>query len=153
LRTDHWRPEVDLLLINVAISACDMGGSYKQKPSTFGGASILDLQLASLKALLASFLSSPYARPPYLAKGIELFTKGNSSSEHKCEFIRTWFPVCHFDCKYPYKYIILHRKAYLIMNLLMSTLYSRSTLVFTYFWSNLKSLLGTNLDALVFVIG
>ncbi|RLM80182.1 proline- glutamic acid- and leucine-rich protein 1-like isoform X2 [Panicum miliaceum] len=76
LRTDHWRPEVDLLLINVTISACDMGGSYKQKPSTFGGASILDLQLASLKALLASFLSSPYARPPYLAKGIELFTKG-----------------------------------------------------------------------------
>ncbi|PUZ75281.1 hypothetical protein GQ55_1G146600 [Panicum hallii var. hallii] len=76
LWTDHWRPEVDLLLINVAMSACDMGGSYKQKPSTFGGASILDLQLASLKALLASFLSSPYARPPYLAKGIELFTKG-----------------------------------------------------------------------------
>ncbi|KAG2650666.1 hypothetical protein PVAP13_1NG198100 [Panicum virgatum] len=75
LQTDRWRPEVDLLLINVAINACDTGGSYEQKPSTFGGASILDLQLASLKALLASFLSSPYARPPYLAKGIKLFMK------------------------------------------------------------------------------
>ncbi|CAL5058598.1 unnamed protein product [Urochloa decumbens] len=76
LRTDHWRSEVDLLLINVARSACDTAGSYKQKSSTFGEPSISDLQLASLKALLASFLSSPYARPPYLAKGIELFTKG-----------------------------------------------------------------------------
>ncbi|CAN6278368.1 unnamed protein product [Urochloa humidicola] len=76
LRTDHWRSEVDLLLINVARSACDTGGSYEQKSSTFGEPSISDLQLASLKALLASFLSSPYARPPYLAKGIELFTKG-----------------------------------------------------------------------------
>ncbi|KAG2650679.1 hypothetical protein PVAP13_1NG198100 [Panicum virgatum] len=139
LQTDRWRPEVDLLLINVAINACDTGGSYEQKPSTFGGASILDLQLASLKALLASFLSSPYARPPYLAKGIKLFMKGNSSYEYKCEFIQTIFSVCQFDCKYPHKYIILHRKAYLIMNLnlLMSTLYSRSTLVFTYLWSNL----------------
>ncbi|CAN6244092.1 unnamed protein product [Urochloa humidicola] len=76
LRTDHWRSEVDLLLINVARSACGTGGSYEQKSSTFGEPSISDLQLASLKALLASFLSSPYARPPYLAKGIELFTKG-----------------------------------------------------------------------------
>ncbi|CAN6251339.1 unnamed protein product [Urochloa humidicola] len=76
LRTDHWRSEVDLLLINVARSACDTGGSFEQKSSAFGEPSISDLQLASLKALLASFLSSPYARPPYLAKGIELFTKG-----------------------------------------------------------------------------
>ncbi|CAL4888073.1 unnamed protein product [Urochloa decumbens] len=76
LRTDHWRSEVDLLLINVARSACDTAGTYEQKSSTFGEPSISDLQLASLKALLASFLSSPYARPPYLAKGIELFTKG-----------------------------------------------------------------------------
>nr|CAB3446483.1 unnamed protein product [Digitaria exilis] len=76
LRADQWRSEVDLLLINVARSACNQGGSYGPKISTFGEPSISDLQLASLKALLASFLSSPYARPPYLAKGIELFTKG-----------------------------------------------------------------------------
>nr|CAB3449679.1 unnamed protein product [Digitaria exilis] len=75
LRADQWRSEVDLLLINVAKSACNQGGSYGAKISTFGEPSISDLQLASLKALLASFLSSPYARPPYLAKGIELFTK------------------------------------------------------------------------------
>ncbi|KAL6877598.1 hypothetical protein ACP4OV_012813 [Aristida adscensionis] len=74
-RVEHWRSELDLLLINVAISACDTG-DYEQKPSTVGEPSISDLQLASLKALLASFLSSPHARPPYLAKGIELFRRG-----------------------------------------------------------------------------
>jgi len=73
---DRWRSEVDVLLINVARSACNMGGSYEQKPSTFGEPSMSDLQLASFKGLLASFLSS-HARPPHLAKGIELFRKGN----------------------------------------------------------------------------
>ncbi|CAD6248182.1 unnamed protein product [Miscanthus lutarioriparius] len=76
LRMDRWRSEVDVLLINVARSACNMGGSYEQKPSTFGEPSMSDLQLASFKGLLASFLSSPHARPPHLAKGIELFRKG-----------------------------------------------------------------------------
>ncbi|KAJ1283929.1 hypothetical protein BS78_03G164900 [Paspalum vaginatum] len=76
LRTHHWRSEVDLLLINVARSACNKGGSYAQKPYMIGEPSISDLQLASLKALLASFLSSPHSRPTYLAKGIELFRKG-----------------------------------------------------------------------------
>lgn len=75
LRMDRWRSEVDMLLINVARSACDMGGSYGQKPSTFGEPNISEFQLASLKGLLASFLSS-HARPPYLANGIELFRKG-----------------------------------------------------------------------------
>lgn len=72
---DRWRSEVDMLLINVARSACGMGGSYEQKPSTFGEPNISEFQLASLKGLLASFLSS-HARPPYLANGIELFRKG-----------------------------------------------------------------------------
>ncbi|KAF0928080.1 hypothetical protein E2562_037723 [Oryza meyeriana var. granulata] len=77
LRTDHWRAEVDLLLINIARSACDTGGRYEYKlSSTVGETSIADFQLASLKALLASFLSSSHARPPYLAQGIELFRKG-----------------------------------------------------------------------------
>ncbi|XP_066317836.1 uncharacterized protein [Miscanthus floridulus] len=76
LRMDRWRSEVDVLLINVARSACNMRGSYEQKPSVFGEPSISDLQLASFKGLLASFLASPHARPPYLAKGIELFRKG-----------------------------------------------------------------------------
>ena len=74
---DRWRSEVDVLLINVARSACNMGGSYEQKPSIFGEPRMSDLQLASFKGLLASFLASPHARPPYLAKGIELFRKGN----------------------------------------------------------------------------
>lgn len=68
---------MDMLLINVARSACNMRGSSEQKPSIFGEPSIPDLQLASFKALLASFLSSPHARPPYLAKGIQLFRRGN----------------------------------------------------------------------------
>ncbi|KAL6640323.1 hypothetical protein ACP70R_022172 [Stipagrostis hirtigluma subsp. patula] len=83
LRVDHWRSEVDLLLINVATSACDTGGYYEQKPSTAEEPSISNLQLASLKALLASFLSSPHARPPYLAKGIELFRRGKLEIDTK----------------------------------------------------------------------
>uniref|UniRef100_J3M5P5 Pre-rRNA-processing protein RIX1 N-terminal domain-containing protein n=1 Tax=Oryza brachyantha TaxID=4533 RepID=J3M5P5_ORYBR len=76
LRTDHWRADVDLLLINIARSACDTGRRYEHKlPSTVGETSIADFQLASLKALLASFLSS-HTRPPYLAQGIELFRRG-----------------------------------------------------------------------------
>ncbi|XP_047091380.1 proline-, glutamic acid- and leucine-rich protein 1 isoform X5 [Lolium rigidum] len=76
LRTDHWRAKVDLLLINIARSACDSGAGYEQSTSTAGETSISDFRLASFKALLASFLSSPYARPPYLAQGIELFRRG-----------------------------------------------------------------------------
>jgi hypothetical protein len=79
LRTDHWRAKVDLLLINIARSACDSGAGYEQSTSTTGETSISDFRLASFKALLASFLSSPYARPPYLAQGIELFRRGKIS--------------------------------------------------------------------------
>jgi hypothetical protein len=75
-RTDHWRSEVDLLLINVARSAFVTGGDYEQRSFKVGEPSISDLQLASLTALLASFLSSPHARPPYLAQGMKLFRKG-----------------------------------------------------------------------------
>ncbi|GJM88488.1 hypothetical protein PR202_ga04559 [Eleusine coracana subsp. coracana] len=75
-RTDHWRSEIDLLLINVARSAFVTGGGYEQRPSKVGEPSISDLQFASLKALLASLLSSPHARPPYLAQGMELLRKG-----------------------------------------------------------------------------
>jgi hypothetical protein len=70
---------VDLLLINIARSACDSGAGYEQSTSTFGETSISDFRLASLKTLLASFLSSPYARPSYLAQGIELFRRGKIS--------------------------------------------------------------------------
>ncbi|PNT66437.1 hypothetical protein BRADI_3g11327v3 [Brachypodium distachyon] len=76
LRTDRWRAKVDLLLINIARSACDVGVGYGQRTSTVQDKNISDFRLVSLKALLASFLSSPHARPPYLAQGIELFRKG-----------------------------------------------------------------------------
>lgn len=93
LRMDRWRSEVDMLLINVARSACDMGGSYGQKPSTFGEPNISEFQLASLKGLLASFLSS-HARPPYLANGIELFRKGNI---FRHVFIGFWMGYLNFS--------------------------------------------------------
>jgi hypothetical protein len=70
---------VDLLLINIARSALDSGVGYERSTLTAGETSISDFRLASLKALLASFLSSPYARPPYLAQGIELFRRGKIS--------------------------------------------------------------------------
>ncbi|KAE8782287.1 proline-, glutamic acid- and leucine-rich protein 1 [Hordeum vulgare] len=76
LRTDHWRAKVDLLLINIATSACDSGAGYEPSTSKVGETSISDFRLASLKALLASFLSSPHAWPLYLAQGTELFRKG-----------------------------------------------------------------------------
>jgi hypothetical protein len=70
---------VDLQLINIARSACDSGVGYERSTLTAGETSISDFRLASLKALLASFLSSPYDRPPYLAQGIELFRRGKIS--------------------------------------------------------------------------
>ncbi|XBI72354.1 hypothetical protein VPH35_066327 [Triticum aestivum] len=76
LRTDHWRAKVDLLLINIATSACDSGAGYEPSTTKVGETSISDFRLASYKALLASFLSSPHARPLYLAQGTELFRKG-----------------------------------------------------------------------------
>ncbi|TVU32378.1 hypothetical protein EJB05_24107 [Eragrostis curvula] len=75
-RTELWRAEVDLILINVARSACETGGAHEQRSPKVGEPRTVDLQLASLKALLASFLSSPNARPPYLAQGMGLFRKG-----------------------------------------------------------------------------
>uniref|UniRef100_A0A453HS85 Pre-rRNA-processing protein RIX1 N-terminal domain-containing protein n=1 Tax=Aegilops tauschii subsp. strangulata TaxID=200361 RepID=A0A453HS85_AEGTS len=76
LRTDHWRAKVDLLLINIATSACDSGAGYEPSTTKVGETSISHFRLASYKALLASFLSSPHARPLYLAQGTELFRKG-----------------------------------------------------------------------------
>jgi len=41
-------------------------------------ATVTDLQLAALRALLASFLSFARVRPPYLSQGLELFRRGTS---------------------------------------------------------------------------
>ncbi|KAG1366435.1 proline-, glutamic acid- and leucine-rich protein 1 [Cocos nucifera] len=79
LRSECWRPNVDLLLINVAKNACDMGLLYEGKSVTLTEEPTMsraDFQLAALQALLASLLSQAHVRPPYLSEGLELFRRG-----------------------------------------------------------------------------
>jgi len=47
-------------------------------------ATAADLQLAALRALLASFLS--VSRPPYLSQGLELFRRGTSMIQYDLIF-------------------------------------------------------------------
>lgn len=71
---------MDLLLINVAKNACDMGFSYVGKSVILTEEPTIsraDFQLAALQALLASLLSEVHDRPPYLSEGLELFRRGN----------------------------------------------------------------------------
>ncbi|XP_008807711.2 proline-, glutamic acid- and leucine-rich protein 1 [Phoenix dactylifera] len=79
LRSECWRPNVDLLLINVAKNACDMGLSYEGKSVILTEEPTIsraEFQLAALQALLASLLSQAHVRPPYLSEGLELFRRG-----------------------------------------------------------------------------
>lgn len=79
MRSESWRSDVDSLLINVAVEACDVGWAGEGKYPSLGyepPASRADFQLASLEALLASLLSPTHVRPPYLSQGLELFRRG-----------------------------------------------------------------------------
>ncbi|KAK6933543.1 Pre-rRNA-processing protein RIX1, N-terminal [Dillenia turbinata] len=80
LGSETWRPNVDCLLLTVAASACN-GGWYGEEQNTLFQltepmSSCHDLQLAALRALLASLVSPARVRPPYLHQGLELFRKG-----------------------------------------------------------------------------
>ncbi|CAA2976575.1 Hypothetical predicted protein [Olea europaea subsp. europaea] len=78
LRSKSWRAKVDDLLITVATNACK-GGLAKEKTNIFGDERTplwADFQLASLRALLASFLSPGHDHAPYLSLGLELFRRG-----------------------------------------------------------------------------
>lgn len=80
LRSESWRSNVDLLLINTATSSLEGKWASEEKHSFQPNepTSIwVDFQLAALRALLASLLSSVHVRPPYLAQGLELFRRGN----------------------------------------------------------------------------
>ncbi|KAG6680397.1 hypothetical protein I3842_13G039800 [Carya illinoinensis] len=86
LRSESWRSNVDLLLINTATSslegkwASEENHSFQPNEPT----SIwVDFQLAALRALLASLLSSVHVRPPYLAQGLELFRRGKQETGTK----------------------------------------------------------------------
>jgi hypothetical protein len=81
LKSEQWRSKVDSLLIVIAMdsfregsSSEEINGFQKKDPA----ATAADLQLAALRALLASFLS--VSRPPYLSQGLELFRRGTSIS-------------------------------------------------------------------------
>ncbi|XP_039124544.1 proline-, glutamic acid- and leucine-rich protein 1 [Dioscorea cayenensis subsp. rotundata] len=83
LRSEFWRSDVDLLLITVTTNACDAGWASEGKltlPTDQPASSRADFQLASLKALLASLLSSAHVRPPYLSQGLELFCRGKQET-------------------------------------------------------------------------
>nr|XP_043631382.1 proline-, glutamic acid- and leucine-rich protein 1 [Erigeron canadensis] len=86
LKTDRWRSDIDLLLVNVATDACKGGWT---KPTTDfnnphnSNSSWADFQLASLRALLASLLSPGLIRAPSLAQGLELFRKGKQEAGTK----------------------------------------------------------------------
>ncbi|KAH0981972.1 hypothetical protein GBA52_009149 [Prunus armeniaca] len=78
LKSEGWRSDVDLLLINIATNSLkgawggENGNIYQlNEPGDIGGG----MQLAALRALLASFLSSSRVRPPYLAEGLDLFRR------------------------------------------------------------------------------
>ncbi|PQM39137.1 uncharacterized protein Pyn_09041 [Prunus yedoensis var. nudiflora] len=86
LKSEGWRSDVDLLLINIATNSLkgawggENGNIYQlNEPGDIGGG----MQLAALRALLASFLSSSCVRPPYLAEGLDLFRRGKQETGTK----------------------------------------------------------------------
>ncbi|MED6108420.1 hypothetical protein PIB30_023639 [Stylosanthes scabra] len=86
LRYEPWRSKVDDLVFAVAMdsfkeeSASSEISEFQQhelaEPTT-------DLQLAALRALLASFLSFAQIRPPYLSQGLDLFRRGKQQTSTK----------------------------------------------------------------------
>ncbi|KAB1210289.1 Proline-, glutamic acid- and leucine-rich protein 1 [Morella rubra] len=80
LRSACWRSNVDLLLINTARNSLEQGWATEIVEPNESSASWVDFQLAALRALLASFLSSVHVRPPHLAQGLELFRRGKQET-------------------------------------------------------------------------
>lgn len=90
MRSEKWRSQVDDLLIVISITSFEEGW-VNEEISIFGqkksAVTYADLQLAALRALLASFLSFSQARPPHLARGLELFRRGNFIHQYETHFI------------------------------------------------------------------
>ncbi|KAM7268837.1 hypothetical protein ACFE04_011003 [Oxalis oulophora] len=81
LKNEDWRSEVDVLLITMAVDSCQ-GQWGLIEPKTCSQ----DLQLAALRALLASLLSSANACPAHLSHGLELFRQGMQETGKVAEF-------------------------------------------------------------------
>ncbi|XP_030966472.1 uncharacterized protein LOC115987139 [Quercus lobata] len=86
LRSESWRSDVDLLLIKTATNSLKWGWASEEKnifqqnePTGIW----VDFQLAALRALLSSLLSSVRVRPPYLSQGLELFRRGKQETGTK----------------------------------------------------------------------
>ncbi|KAM3732952.1 hypothetical protein ACB098_11G097400 [Castanea mollissima] len=86
LRSESWRSDVDLLLIKTATNSLKWGWASEEKnifqqnePTGIW----VDFQLAALRALLSSLLSSVRVRPPYLSQSLELFRRGKQETGTK----------------------------------------------------------------------
>ncbi|CAN4114407.1 unnamed protein product [Withania somnifera] len=78
-RSEGWRVNVDLLLLDVTRNASKEGWAKDGRGELVSGSPTSiwrDYQVAALRALLASVLSPGRTRPPHLSQGLELFRRG-----------------------------------------------------------------------------
>lgn len=83
LRSDSWRKNVDTLLISVATDSVHDGWNIEENSICMPIeliAMMEKLQLAALRALLASLLSQSHVRPANIARGLELFQRGRQET-------------------------------------------------------------------------
>ncbi|KOM29475.1 hypothetical protein LR48_Vigan707s000700 [Vigna angularis] len=83
LKSEPWRSKIDSLLIVIATDSFKegtVGEEFSVLHLKEPAATATDLQLAALRALLASFLSFARGRPPYLSEGLELFRRGKQQT-------------------------------------------------------------------------
>ncbi|XP_050212962.1 uncharacterized protein LOC126664559 [Mercurialis annua] len=83
LRSESWRSKVENLLISMASDYCKDGWASDEINIFLSdglASTYADLQLAVLRALLASILSPSHVRPPHLARSLELFSRGRQET-------------------------------------------------------------------------
>lgn len=86
LRSDSWRKNVDTLLISVATNSIHDGWNIEENSICMPKEQIHmveKLQLAALRALLASLLSQSHVRPSNIARSLELFQSGRQETGTK----------------------------------------------------------------------
>lgn len=88
----NWRSDLDLLLINIMKNSSQGGWASEERNSIQLNEPTdiwANVQLAALRTLLASFLSSHF-HPRHLAQGLELFRRGN------CLNYQTYIQIQYF---------------------------------------------------------
>ncbi|KAJ7970575.1 Proline-, glutamic acid-and leucine-rich protein 1 [Quillaja saponaria] len=84
--SENWQTDVDYILITMAVDSFEEGWATEQKSMFRPSKSAAvwgDLQIAVLRALLASFLSSAQVPPTYLSQGLELLRRGKHETGTK----------------------------------------------------------------------